>query len=309
MEPHTFENLGAHERTPDPRDHLIGSATAYTYPATKMQQAAFDAPIYYQGKRPACGAHAGAWAKMFLDILDGKPVTKRTPRYIWANLKRDGTDVSAGTSMDRIFSTLQQYGADAFEPLENDITFDDKSYAALRNISPAMLADGQNNKIGSYAYPQDLTFNGIKQTISDFGYCILLLKVSARFWSDENGVASWAEKDILPLGWPSAKFPVVDGHFVVAHSYDEHYIYFANSFGDTWGRKGHGYFGPGYMPWVIEKGIMHNPPAPVVDVVQTALPQVQAAIIQLPTMTPAQQVLGQSLIDKLLAALLQMLRG
>lgn len=308
---HTFDNLGGRARITDPRDHLIGAATTYDFPATKMQQAAFAAPIYYQGKKPACGAHAGTWAKVFLDILDGKSIGKgATPRYTWINIKRDDTNTSDGTSMDRIFAALQQYGIDTFDPLENDVTYDDQAYADPKKLTPSMLATGEANTIASYAYPQDLTFSGIKQTISDFGHCILLIDVCERFWTAADGTTSWAEKDILPLGWPSAKFPVTSAHFIVAHSYDEHYIYFANSFGPTWGRAGHGYFGPGYMPWVLEKGVMHNAPKPVdSSPVTAALPQITEAIAQLPTLPQPQQALGKSLIEQLIEACIAYLSG
>lgn len=322
MEPHSFDNLGGKVRIPDPRDHLIGSAAVggYTFPATFIQQKAWDAPIYYQGKRPACGAHAGAWLRMFLNHLDGtNPTETDTPRYIWANIKRDGTSPSDGTDMLSIFKALQTYGAAPFEPLENDVTYDDADYAAVKFITPAMVAAGQKNPIASYAFPQDISFNGIKQTIHDFGHALLLINVNNRFWTAANGTTSWLEKDILPLAPHSAAYPNTSAHFIVAHSYDPDTIYFANSFG-PWGmtkHPGHGYFEADYMPEVLEIGVGHNPAKIVVSIptviptpiqtVQQELPQVQKAISNLDTLAPAQKAATVSLAQQILQKILQLL--
>lgn len=305
MEPIQFSNLGGKPRVPDKRDHLIGAATAYDFPPVKMNAAAFVAPIYYQGKRPACGAHAGVWYKTFMDRKDGKATANETPRYLWINIKRDGTSPSDGTSMDAIFKSLQSYGSASFEPLENDVTFDDGAYASLKRLTPAILKDGQGNRIDSYAYPQDVSFNGIKQTIADFGACLLLIQVCDFYWTAQNGAPSWKEKDILPLWHPSASHPVVSAHFVVAHSYDEKYVYFANSFGPTWGRNGHGYFGPGYMPWIVEKGVMHNPPkeADSSDVIASGIDAVKQGIDALPKVPESERSHFVTMLSNILKSL------
>jgi hypothetical protein len=126
-----------------------------------------------------------------------------------------------------------------------------------------MLADGTKHPIASYAFLTDLSFSGLKQAIKDNGAVILLIYVNAQFWTAPNGRSSWNESDILPLRAPSDLYPRVDGHFITCHSYDENYIYFANSFGTTWGRNGHGYFGQDYLTEVLEAGFMRNPLPPV----------------------------------------------
>lgn len=263
IQPHAFTNLGAIPRTKKSTDYLIATTPAYNYPTTLMRDIAFSAPIYYQGQRPACGAHAGTWLKVFLNRLDGTNASENdTPRYLWIQIKKDGTSPSDGTSMDRVFTCLKA-GCDTFEPLENNVMFDDLDYANIDALTPATSLAASSNTIAAYAYPQDQTFSGIKQAISDFGAVILEMELCARFWTAENGQTSWAEKDILPLAPPSSEFPVVSSHFVVAHSYDENYIYFANSFGPTWGRNGHGYFGANYIPYVVDVGEANNAPKPI----------------------------------------------
>lgn len=236
MEPHSFDNLGAVERPVDARDRLVGSVSPF--PATYMQDKAFNAPIYYQGKRPACGAHAGAWLYTY---LTGK---KYTPRATWIDIKKDGTSPSDGTDMRSIFKSMQKTGVEPFEPRENDVSLDDIPYAS-GTVSPT------KEKIGAYGFNDSIGFDALKSLIYQNGAAILLMRVGKTMWTDSNGNNSWQEKDILPLKVPSE---IVSGHFVVAHSYDEKNIYFANSWSTDWGRKGHGYFGADYMPLVIESG-------------------------------------------------------
>lgn len=262
--PHTFKSLGGKQRTPSTKDHLIGSVTAPVYTFKPVHPRTYTPPHYFQGKRPACGAHAGTSMKVFLNADDGTNGEENdTPRALWINIKRDGTSPSDGTSMDRIFKSLQTYGAIPFEPLENNVTYNDADYAALSFLTAAMQAQGLSNKISSYAYLNDRSFNGIKQAIDDFGGVLLLVNANAQMWTAPNGVTSWSEKDVLPLRPPTSKYPVVDGHFLFADSYDENYIYGLNSFGETWGRGGDFYFGPEYITQVLEAGVGHNAPKAV----------------------------------------------
>ena len=262
MEPITFENLGGLERVKDKRDHVIlGEAGVYDFRATKARP--MNRPYYFQGHRPACGAHAGVALKSSLDLQAGKQDVTYNPHELWIQIKQDGSSPSTGTTMDRIFKELQSNGCVPFEPLENDVTTTDADYA-----SPRYLTAQQGTTISSYAYPQDKSFEGIKQAIHDFGAVIISIRVCARFWTADSGALSWNSHDILPLAPPSDRFPVVSGHFMVADYYDENYIYGANSFGTTWGLSGDFQMGRDYMPYVTEIGVAHNapvaPPVPVI---------------------------------------------
>jgi hypothetical protein len=268
MEPFAFTSLGGKPRTPDPRDHLIGSVSAPVYTFAPTHPRAVQLPYYFQGKQPACGAHSGTSMRVFLNRKDGtNPTESDTPRATWINIKRDGTSPSDGTTMDRIFNTLQAYGAVPFEPLENNVTYDFADYASVKFLTQAMLSQGAANKIGGYAYLTDLSFNGIKQGIDTFGGVLLLIHANAQMWTAPNGMTSWQEKDVLPLRPPTEQYPNLDGHFIFADHYDETYIYGPNSFGTDWGRGGDFYFGADYAPQIIEAGIAHNIPSAVTTVV------------------------------------------
>ncbi len=250
MEPHGFVNLGGRDKPVDSRDIKLGAAAAikYSFPPTLSNNDAWHAPVEYQGQQPACGAHAGAAMKGI------RARGNFTPRFTWADLKTfDGFPIADGTDMRSIFKSLTKSGgALPFSSLGNDVTLPLPSYAHPV-LSTAQVALAAKNKGDGYGFITDLSFNGIKQFISDHGPSVLLFRVGSELWTAPSGQASWAEKDILPLRAPAN---IVGGHFVVVHSYDEQYIYFLNSFGNTWGRQGHGYFGADYMPFVNDVGTL-----------------------------------------------------
>lgn len=251
--PHPFTNLGANPRQEDSRDFKLTTPTgsAAPYPATYMQANAWAAPIYYQGQQPACGAHAGAWLNVLLNSYSGN-TPSYTPRFTWIDIKQhDGLAIDDGTDMRSIFQSLQTTGTDDFDPLGNDVTLDEQTYASPSAVTPAMLADAKPNVVSHYGFADGAAFETLKQLIYQNRGVVLMIQVGDEFWTDVNGVSSWAETAILPLRPPKT---VIDGHFIVAHSYDENYIYFANSWSTSWGRQGHGYFGPNYMPYVLETG-------------------------------------------------------
>lgn len=309
--PHTFTNLGGKLRPVDARDHVLpeGRTAVSPTPVTFMQQSAWDTFIHYQGQRPACGAHALASAKQILDANDGLATPKKTPRFSWVDIKKNGsdTDPSDGSDMRSILQSAKNTGVDDFEPLENDVTYDDADYAAPKFITQEMLTNAGLGKIESYTFTDGpYTFQQIKDLIWQNKVVIALIEVGDTFWTAANGQTSWAEADICPIRPPS---PVIDSHFIVFHSFDENYIYFTNSFGPTWGRKGHGYIGPHYPPFVQELGFPQNAPvAPTpLQTVQAVLPQVQSALATIQTVPEAQKTQEITIIQEILLKVEQLL--
>lgn len=231
----------------DERDLVLGAASpVYTFPATYTNAAAWAADVEYQGQQPACGAHSGS---KLVTILRDQHV-RTSPRFTWADIKTfDGWAITDGTDIRSIMKSLQKVGATDFIYMGNDVTLSLQDYAHPI-VGQVAIQDAAKRSGKAYGFIKDLSFKGLKQYISDHGACVILMRTTARLYTAANGQTSWAEKDILPLAPPSAQFPAISGHFVVCHSYDENYIYFINSFGPTWGRKGHGYFGADYMPVV-----------------------------------------------------------
>lgn len=249
--PHAFPNPGGIEKPLDTRDIKLGAAgmPVYTHPKALMNNDAWRMPVEYQGKQPACGAHAGAEVK---DLAIG---SRFTPRFTWADLKTfDGWPINSGTDLRSIFKSITQAGVLDFTQLGNNVSLDELEYA--KAPTTVQRANAQKFSGQGYGFITDLSFDGLKQFITDHGPTIVLMRITERFWKDANGNTSWAEKDVLPLAPASADYPPVSGHFVVAHSFDEQYIYFLNHWSEDWGRDGHGYFGANYMPLVNDAGAL-----------------------------------------------------
>lgn len=250
MEPHSFNNLGGNDKPQDDNDIKLGAAApvVYTFPKELTNKKAWEAVIEYQGDEPACGAHGGA-------VLKGLSRGKRfSPRAQWADLKSfDGWPIDSGTDIRSIFKSItKNLGAVDFDLYGNDVSLSSKEYA--KPLTAALRAAGVKYTGDGYGFINDLSWYGLKQFISDHGPTIMLVRVGNEWWTDKKGNGSWSEKDILPLRTPN---PITSGHFIIAHSYDEKYIYFLNWFGGTWGRLGHGYFGPEYMPFVNDAGALY----------------------------------------------------
>lgn len=248
MIPHGFNDLGGRDKPVDEHDIKLGATVpTYTFPPVLTNADAFATTVEYQGPQPACGSHSGAHLKA---IQKGR---RFTPRFTWADIKSfDGYPIDSGTDMRSIFKSITKAGPLDFEMLANDVTLDKQTYAHPA-ITTAMKLSASKYSGDGYGFIQDLSFNGIKQFIADHGPSILLLRVGEEWWTSPSGQGSWNESDILPIRIPN---PAVSGHFVVAHSYDENHVYFLNSWSDAWGRKGHGYFGKEYMPYIFDMGAL-----------------------------------------------------
>lgn len=199
-----YENLGGLERKPDPRDFPLGAAQI---PAPRP-------PVFlpdnswmqrnYQGQTPYCGAHSASHFKALLDFYALTLKGRKTPRYIWTEIKTfDGYPMESGTDMRSIFKALQQFGAADYEPLENDVTLPIADYSDPKNITPVMLANGKQSLIGSYAFGAT-DFDSLCQYVYQNKAVLLLIKADEGFWHTKT---------------PTFTIPKY-GHFIVADGYD-----------------------------------------------------------------------------------------
>lgn len=278
--PHSF--LASATPTPrDIRDYSLGSLTPpVDYPSVFMQDNAWNAEMYYQAQQPACGAHSGVWLKALLDSYESKP-RKYSPRFTWIDIKTfDGHALQDGTDMRSIFKSLAKKGAADLNLLPNKIDVPLEEYADPKVITKEMVDNAQPRIIKTYAFENGITFEGLKRAIYTHRAVLVRVEIGEEWWTNKNGNKSWKEADILPLR--PVKQPV-GGHFVVLHSYDEDYIYFANSFSKEWGRGGHGYFGRNYMPFVTDGGTAVDVPDGVVTAtikVKSLLEQILAVLLR-----------------------------
>lgn len=240
-----FENLGGNRRPKDKRD--LGLAE-YQEPITIPSSFSHDLstiPVLHQGKRPACGSHAGA-------ILDSA-LTKKTlsPKYLWKQIKLiDGYAPEQGTDLRSIMKSLSKTGDCSIELSPNDLDDTLEEYTDPSTITQEQRDDADKNKIGGYAFINRPSWDDVCRAIYTNKVVIALVECGDGWWKAKNGNNSWNEKDILPLRLGT----YVSGHFVVLYGYDEEHIYFRNSWSNSWGKNGNGYFNSSYLPYVYELG-------------------------------------------------------
>jgi len=250
---HAFTNLGAENMEVDARDKGLVLGSTALKPAVLMNEKAWATPIFYQGQQPACGPHAGMFLKMVKTTEEG---FIGSPRANWIDIKTfDGYPIASGTDMRSIFKSQENAGvlplADMPNELVNKVSLEE--YASAKVLTANLREKMPKRKIEGYGFEGVLTFDQLKNVIHKHGAVIALIRLGEEFWTAKNGKTSWKERDILPLRPPNV---ITSGHFIVLHSYDEKYIYFANSFSKDWGRNGHGYFGENYLPHINGIGTM-----------------------------------------------------
>jgi hypothetical protein len=202
-------NLGALE-SKDPRNVPLGAVQAPApFPSTSHLDVS-AVPTYYQNGQPACGGHAGAWFKSYLDFLNLQKGIPRSPRFIYDICKLvDGIPNDDGTTLNAIFKTLRDYGAPDLSLYPNDIHLPKEQYRDASQITQSAKDDAAKNKTGSWAFLSDLSFDGVRRAAWQNQAVILLI------WCDDGffgtNTPTFTEKKY--------------GHFVVAiPDYDENAI-------------------------------------------------------------------------------------
>lgn len=243
--PHGFENLGGKPRPKDKRDFGLA---AYQQPVEIPESYTTDlsqVPVFYQGKLPACGAHAGA---AFVSLMWNRP---DSPKYLWKQIKLiDNFAPEDGTDIRSIMKSLANTGACSLALCPNDLGKNLADYTDPTQITDEQRHDAYLNDITGYAFAAKPSFEDIKQTIYQNKVVIALVTCGDGWWKDKNGVNTWDGAKLFPL----KQGVYASGHFVVLYGYDKNYIYFRNSWSESWGVKGNGYFDQSYVKNVLELG-------------------------------------------------------
>jgi len=206
-------NLGALSSPRDDRDIKLGSVQVPQPVPFSFRPDVSAISRYYQGSQPACGGHAGAWFKSYLDYLNLQLNVERSPRFIYSICKRDDGYPGEGTYLRQIMKTLTNVGACEMKFLPNDITLPKAEYINLNNIRLPAFEDAKQNKITAYVAVDDLSFSGLCQAIYKNQAVILLI------WCDEGFFGTTTPT------FTSKKY----GHFVVGCQYDQANIYVIDS--------------------------------------------------------------------------------
>lgn len=198
-------------------------------------------PVLHQHQIPACGAHAGTALKMIQEYYDSTPNPSYSARYLWNKIKKiDNFPLEAGTDIYSIFKTLKNFGVCNLSLVDNNTLLPLVEYSTL---TPDMNIDTDASwkEIESYATTYSPTFDQLKQAIYINKAVLILMRVGQNMYRP-----TWNEMPLNP-----DRYPLDGGHFVCAIGYDEKYIYWRNSWGETFGTKGDGYFAENYMKYVV----------------------------------------------------------
>lgn len=250
--PVPFTNTGAQMRPPDNRDFTLGAFGIPPVIPTSFIQDISALEVYFQGQYPTCGAHAGATIASILQTQKNKKTTVLSPRYLWKQIKLiDNFAPDVGTDMRSIFKALVTVGDCTLDLMPDTIDSTLSAYTTPNDITDAQIVSGNLNSLQAYAFVDSPTVAQIKQAIFEHKAAILLLKIGDGWWTDSQGNLSYKESDIMPLKLGNS----IGAHFVVAHSFDDKFIYFRNSFGKGWAKSGDGYFDNSYAPFVLSLGV------------------------------------------------------
>ena len=267
-----IKNFGAIPSPKDDRDFTpehLGKGVPVIIP-TSWEPDISEVPVYMQSEQPSCGGHAGA---TLFGIL-GNLGTNLSPRFVYALCKKiDGFPGQAGTTGRAIMQVLQKYGVCTNDLFPNDTTLSEVEYADYTKIPPQAFVDALTRRIGAYAQVSDLSFQGIKNAVYQNKLVLVMAQIGNEWWTKPDGETSWAASDLFPLRTPNS---VVSGHFFDDYAYNSSFIYFRNSWGNTWGIEGDGYYGSNYAPQIKEAWIAQLPTPPVSPPVPNPLtPQTQ----------------------------------
>lgn len=180
-------NLGALE-SEDPRNIPLGTVQA-PVPFPEEFHARFDeVPTYYQNGQPACGGHAGAYFKSYLDYLSLQLAVPRSPRQLYSICKLvDGLPNEEGTTLNAIFKALRDYGVPELSLHPNDVHLPKNIYRDASKIPPAAIEDAKTNRIApGYAIQTWPSFDDVRRSVYLKQAAILLIYCDDGFFGTND---------------------------------------------------------------------------------------------------------------------------
>ena len=206
-------NLGG-LRSTDPRNVPLGAVQAPApYPAT-LKPDVSAVPTYYQNGQPACGGHAFAWFKSYLDFLNLQLAIARSPRFAYTIAKTlDGLPNVEGTTGEALFKGGKYFGSPDLSLYPNDIHLPKPQYADASQIPQAAKDNALQNKTGAFAVAYNPRLERVKQIVAQNQATILLI---------------WCDDGFFGTTTPTFTYKLY-GHFIVAYGYPENGVYIVDS--------------------------------------------------------------------------------
>ena len=123
-------------------------------------------PKLFQGGLGVCSAHAGSYFKEIQEYLESNQPQKFSPRYIWIKTKQiDGVPLEVGSYLRAVFKTLQSNGVCDYNLLPNQFPISLQDYSNPSVITSEIDDNAQPRIIKSYAFLDNLSFDGLRQAI------------------------------------------------------------------------------------------------------------------------------------------------
>ena len=233
--------FGAIPSERDYRSEVLANAVADLVKPTVTlpKQLVTDLSKFYvlnQHRTPACVSHA--WA-LFLTIywyLKTGKVIKFNPQFMHILSAWDGAGAEDGRSPITVAQVSKNYGCATVDIMpDQSASLDNATYMDKKWLTDAVMADAAKYKIPSYlllgSTAGKITEDIIRQAIANYGAVSLLFKIGKEWWTNPNGVTSYAKADLSPLRTPAV---VSGGHEVLGFGWNNQIDRLRNSWGADW---------------------------------------------------------------------------
>ena len=160
-------NLGALPSPRDFRDIQLAKVQApVPIPDEFIPDYLDKIPKLFQNGLGICSSCAGSYFKEIQEYLESNQPQKFSPRYIWIKTKQiDGVPLEVGSYLRAVLKTLQSNGVCDYDLLPNQFPISLQDYSNPSVIIPEIDDNAQPRIIKSYAFLDDLSFDGLRQAI------------------------------------------------------------------------------------------------------------------------------------------------
>jgi len=205
----------------DYNDVPLGAVSTLKVPPPKNCRIPYILTLKNQENRPKCVGYAGSSKKDELERRE-QNFMDFSGEWIYDEAKKiDGLPNVQGTYFRMALKVLKNKGA---KPIEGN-------------------EDVEKFRIGGYVKVDDVSFDGLKQAIYEFGAVLIGFRGSNEGWQTAYIRPPKSGENI----W---------GHAILLIGYNENYLIFQNSWGENWGDKGYGYISKEYLPYLIEAWVV-----------------------------------------------------
>lgn len=229
-------------------------------------------PVVMQGYQPCCvEASLAAYLEYKLLIKTGI-YTPLSFRYLATKTAAiDGINyASSGTSLAVALQVLKTIGICTAATYSNDIQVSPTEFVMPSLIPAGADDEAANYKIFDYKILEDITWENLNAAIDEYK-----LVLTGLYLDKEWYLSSTPNSNPLPLPPPLGMTdPSISKHMTLSYGYDSTNRYVRNSFGNTFGNNGNGYYTQAYQSYIFSAAVILDP----VEEVQQQVTQVAQAV-------------------------------